>query len=104
METAASPYKLHVRVGNAEFRAIGREDAVKDQFDLFMGVLGSIPGAIANGTNGHPKKPASPNRATPTEADLPQGYHDQFQVEEPESEPQPNVNAGPITKDLLDRA
>jgi hypothetical protein len=34
-------YKLKVRVGNAEFVAIGSEQTVKDQFDVFMGCLTS---------------------------------------------------------------
>lgn len=37
------PYKLKVRVGDAEFEAEGSEDAVRDQFDLFMGCLADRP-------------------------------------------------------------
>ena len=101
METAVAAYKLHVRVGNAEFKAIGREEAVKDQFDLFMGVVGSIPGAISNGSNGQFKKPA-PLSGAPAESGLPEGYHDQFEGEETPAESNGSVPS--ITKELLDRA
>ena len=46
-------YKLRVRVGNAEFEAEGPQDVVKDQFDMFMGCLASVPQATG-GLNATP--------------------------------------------------
>ena len=45
---ASGPYKLQVKIGNAEFNAEGPETSVKAQFDAFMEVLRQS-GAAARG-------------------------------------------------------
>jgi hypothetical protein len=110
METTAAPYKLCVRVGNAEFKACGPQEVVRDQFDLFMGVLSSIPGAVTkiDGKNG-----AKTVHEAPHESGLPPDYHEQFESSADGGvDPQANGSNGSsnnghfaiITQDMLDRA
>jgi hypothetical protein len=100
MEATAAPYKVFARFGNAVFKAEGPQEAVKDQFDLFMGVLGSKLEAVqSNGSNGHQKK--KPAERIVDDPDLPEGHHEQF--DEDEASPQ-NGEAGTIPKELIERA
>lgn len=52
-----TPHKLRVRIGNAEFVSIGREEIVKDQFDVFMGCLTTVSAWNPKGTVAAPVKP-----------------------------------------------
>lgn len=98
-------YKLHVRVGNSEFRAVGPEETVRDQFDRFMSALATLPAAPVNGT-------VRPNRQPASVPGLPDGYHDQFDdgLDEPGSNDDAHLgngaggHSGPVDGELLSRA
>jgi hypothetical protein len=83
---ATSPCRIHARVGNSVFKAEGPQDVVKEGFDLFLGVLTSIPGAVPKTNGKHPAN-GKPNAAK--EEGLSEDFHEQFE---------------PVTKELLDRA
>src|ERR1700733_2172223 len=74
-------YKVSARVGNAHYRAEGPTEIVKEGFDLFLGVISKIPGAI----DGHPTTPqvnGPARRIAPVvdvEVEVPRNYHDQFE-------------------------
>ena len=94
-----SEYKLCVRVGGHEFKAVGPEHAVREQFDLFLTAVASVPAAATNPAK--PAKVATLNGRQPqgsSDPDLPPGYHDQF------DEAETNGHGSKIASDLLNRA
>jgi hypothetical protein len=108
MDTTASRSKLFVRVGNAEFKAIGPQDLVKEQFDLFLGVVSEIPGAIAAVPRNGSAKPKINGTPKAIDPELPANHHEQFEENLTEIEgidvPLSNGDVTPLTKEQIDRA
>ena len=63
-----TPYKLHVKIGHAEFEAEGSEKSVKEQFDQFLAAIGQKTHTDIN-SNGQQAAQSADNGSRNTEVD-----------------------------------
>lgn len=99
-------YKLFVRVGNAEFKAIGPEATVREQFDSFLNALSAIPTTQNLAAAVKPKKQMAGAAATVggvVESGLPAGYHEQFD-DDTDLDSDVDEAGQPLSKELIARA
>jgi hypothetical protein len=101
--TTASPCRIHARIGDFVFEGEGPQEVVKDEFELFMGCLCKLPGALpakANGNGNHAENGQNGKPSVASEEEgLPKDFHDQFDRKNGSDDP-----AKPIANDLLARA
>jgi hypothetical protein len=94
-ETAMTPpYKLRVKVGHSEFEAEGPEDAVREQFRLFLDAMNAAPPPLPDSPRLPAASPPSDDRFAPTPPPVPLALG-------PAAGPPPT---GGIDADLLSRA